>query len=146
MLHREKSFVAKQGVEKTTWYLIDASGKTLGRLASTIALILRGKHKPTYTPSADFGDGVVVINAEKVKVTGSKKARKTYKEHTMYTGGFRETPYRVMLERKPTFIITHAVEGMLPKTRNGHHMHRRLRVFAGTEHEMQAQQPIKVNI
>ena len=128
------------------WFVFDASGKTLGRFAAEIAKVLRGKNKPTYTPNADLGDGVIVINADKIKVTGRKAATKIYYKYTGYINGLRETPYREMLARKPEYVIEHAVHGMLPKNDLGHAMKKRLRVFKGTEHNMVAQQPIHVNI
>ncbi|NGX62610.1 MAG: 50S ribosomal protein L13 [Candidatus Anoxychlamydiales bacterium] len=128
-------------------YLFDATGKTLGRFASEIAKILRGKHKPSYTPNVDTGDAVIVINAEKIKVTGSKEARKVYRRHTGWLGGLRETPYRIMLKKNPKHIIKHAVKGMLPvKTRLARAQLKKLHVFKGAEHNMKAQKPIAVNI
>ena len=138
--------MAKTEEAKRQWFLLDATGKTLGRLASEIAKILRGKHKPTFTPHADTGDGVVVINADKVKVTGAKEAQKVYHHYTGYIGGHRETPYRTMMARKPTYILEHAVKGMVPRTRLGRAQMKRLRIFKGEEHGMAAQNPIAVNI
>jgi len=149
MSQRYKEFTTfMQKKEQTVhqWILIDAAGKTLGRFASEVARILRGKHKPTYTPHTDGGDGVIVINAEKIRVTGSKAAQKVYRHHTGYPGGMRETPYRVMQARKPGFSITHAVQGMMPRTKQGRAQMKRLRIFAGKEHHLTAQQPIKANI
>lgn len=131
---------------KQVWYVLDAAGKTLGRLASEVAKILRGKHKPNYTPYIDGGDGVIVINAEKIQVTGSKDAQKIYRYHTGAMSGMREIPYRTMMARKPHYIIEHAVKGMVPRSRLGRQQMKKLRVFAGTEHNMSAQQPIYVNI
>ncbi|MEN9654433.1 MAG: ribosomal protein [Chlamydiota bacterium] len=128
------------------WLLLDASGKTLGRFASEVAKILRGKHRPDYTPYVDCGDGVVIINAEKIRVTGMKHARKTYVKHTGYVGGLKEVPYNTMIARKPTFVLMHAIKGMMPKTRLGGQQVRKLRIFAGTEHTLQAQNPIPVNL
>lgn len=129
-----------------TWYLLDATGKTLGRFAAEVAKIIRGKHRPTYTPNIDNGDGVIVINADKIIVTGNKEANKLYRYYTGYMSGLREIPYRTMKARKPEYIITHAVEGMLPGSRLGNQLTRKLRVFAGAEHDMDAQKPIAVNI
>lgn len=129
-----------------TWLVLDASGKTLGRFAAEIAKILRGKHKPTYTEHIDGGDGVIVINAEKIRVTGAKEAQKLYRYYTGYMGGLREVPYRTMKARKPQYIIEHAVEGMMPRTRLARAQLKKLRVFAGGEHELAAQKPIQVNI
>jgi large subunit ribosomal protein L13 len=120
---------------------VDASGQTLGRLASEIARIVRGKHKPIYSPSADVGDYVIVINAEKVHVTGSKLEQKIYYRHSGYPGGLKEIPLRRMLEEHPTRVIEHAVRGMLPKNRLGRKMIKKLKVYAGTDHPHQAQQP-----
>lgn len=138
------TFAKKEEVVKR-WYLIDAAGKTLGRLSSEIAKILRGKHRVDFTPYVDCGDGVIVINASKVVVTGQKKARKIYRKHTGAPSGLREIPYQMMQARHPEYPIEHSVFGMLPKTRLGHQQQRRLRVFAGSEHEMTAQTPIIVN-
>lgn len=142
----QKSFIAKPHETKHDWFILDATGKTLGRLASEIAKILRGKHKATYTTFSDAGDGVIVVNAEKVRVTGAKEAQKIYRYHTGAMSGMREIPYRTMLARKPTYIVEHAVKGMMPQSRLAEAQLKRLRVFAGEEHEMHAQNPIKVNI
>ena len=128
------------------WLLVDAAGKTLGRLASEIAKILRGKHKADFTPHVDSGDGIIVVNAEKIKVTGRKDAQKIYRYHTGFIGGLRETPYRTMLARKPEYIIEHAVKGMMPRTRQGRAQLKRLRIVAGTKHDMEAQQPVTISI
>jgi large subunit ribosomal protein L13 len=133
-------------VHSRRWLLIDAKGKTLGRLASEIAKILRGKHKPDFTPHVDCGDGVVVINADKVVVTGAKEAQKIYRYHTGAMSGMREVPYRTMLARKPDYILWHAVKGMMPKTRLTEAQMKKFRVFAGEKHEMPSQSPIVVNI
>jgi large subunit ribosomal protein L13 len=128
------------------WFVFDASGKTLGRFASEISKILRGKHKPTYTSHSDVGDGVIVINAEKIMVTGSKSAQKVYRYHTGAMSGMREVLYETMIKRKPEYVIEKAVHGMVPRSRLGRQQVKRLRVFAGSEHDMQAQQPIQVKI
>lgn len=146
MQKQAKTFIPKKTEEKTNWFILDASGKTLGRLTSEIAKILRGKHKPTFTTYMDCGDGVIVINAEKVHVSGSKEAQKLYRYYTGHMSGLREIPYRVMKDRKPEYIIEHAIKGMMPKTRLGRQQLKKLRVFAGEEHNMIAQQPIQVNI
>lgn len=139
-------FLTKEDAEKDrNWFIFDAKGKTLGRFASEIAKILRGKHKTTFTPHNDCGDGVVIINAKEVAVTGSKEARKTYTRYTGNIGGLRETPFSVMRERKPDYIIRLAVKGMMPKTRLGNAQLKRLRIFAGSEHNMQAQQPQEIS-
>ena len=136
----------EQAVKDQKWLILDASGKTLGRFASEVAKILRGKHKTTFTSHVESGDGVIVINADKIVVTGNKEARKIYHYYTGAMGGLREVPYRTMKARKPDYIIFHAVKGMMPKTRLSEHQVRRLRVFAGTDHGMKAQNPIVVNI
>jgi large subunit ribosomal protein L13 len=141
-----KTFILNKNDIKPTWFVLDAAGKTLGRLASEIAKILRGKHKPSYTPYMDCGDGVIVINAEQIEVTGSKEAQKIYRYHTGAMSGMREVPYRTMRARKPQYIIEHAVKGMMPSSRLGRQQMKKLRVFAGKEHSMSAQQPITVNI
>ncbi len=128
------------------WFVLDAAGKTLGRFASEVAKILRGKHTPGFTPHNDVGDGVIVINVDKIAVTGSKAARKTYHYYTGYIGGLREVPYSVMLSRKPAYVIEHAVKGMMPRTSLARKQLKRLRLYTGAEHQMDAQQPIKVNI
>lgn len=136
----------KKEPHQQNWFIMDAKGKTLGRLASEIAKVLRGKHKPSYTPGADLGDGVIVINAEHVKVTGNKEAQKNYYTHTGFMGGLRETNLRTMRARKPDLIIWLAVKGMMSKCRLTNAQLKRLRVFAGTEHAMEAQKPIQINI
>jgi len=142
MKHPKTYFVTNEKAQKNhNWIVFDATGKTLGRFASEIAKILRGKHKVDYTPHIDNGDGVIVINADKIKVTGAKEAQKTYYHYTGYVGGARETSYRRMQERKPEYIIEHAVKGMVPKTKLGNSQLKRLRIFKGAEHNMQAQQP-----
>lgn len=146
-MHKEqKTFIPNKKETKLSWFILDASGKTLGRLTSEISKILRGKHKPTFTEFFDCGDGVIVVNAEKIKVTGSKEAQKVYRYYTGSMNGLREIPYRTMKARKPEYIIEHAVKGMMPKTRLGKQQVKKLRVFAGTEHDLAAQQPIQVNI
>lgn len=145
-LKQNKSFMAKKEEVQRRWFLLDAEGKTLGRLATEIAKILRGKHKPTYTPHVDTGDGVIIINAEKVVVTGAKEAQKVYRHHTGFIGGLKEIPYRTMMARHPERIIESAVNGMMPKTRLGRAQKKRLRVLVGADHDLAAKQPIAVNI
>lgn len=123
------------------WYVVDAEGKTLGRLASEIAKVLRGKHKPIYTPHMDTGDYVIVINAEKVKVTGKKLDQKIYYHHSGYVGGMKETTLKKMLADKPERVIELAVKGMLPKGPLGRQMYKKLFVYAGSEHKHEAQKP-----
>lgn len=145
-IRKSKTTLANPATYKRQWFVIDANGKILGRLASEIAKVLRGKHKPTYTMHEDAGDGVIVINAEKIKVTGNKEAEKIYRRHTGAMSGMRETPLYTMRAKKPTYIIEKAVQGMVPRSRLGRQQIKRLKVFAGAEHNLQAQQPIQVNI
>jgi large subunit ribosomal protein L13 len=140
-----KTTMANAQTYKRQWYVLDAEGKTLGRFASEVAKILRGKHKSTYTNHEDAGDGVIVINAEKIKTTGHKDAQKVYRYHTGAMSGMREVPFRTMQARKPEYIIEHAVQGMVPRSRLGRQQVKRLKVFKGSEHHLQAQQPIVVN-
>lgn len=123
------------------WYLVDADGMVLGRLASQVASILRGKHKPTFTPHCDTGDHVIIINADKIVLTGHKLDQKIYYHHSGYPGGLKATPYRKLLADKPEFVLKHAIVGMLPKGPLGRKMAKKLRIYAGAEHEHQAQQP-----
>ena len=136
-----KSYMARPRTVERKWYLIDAEGQTLGRLATEISRLLRGKDKPQYTPHVDTGDFVVVVNAEKVVVTGKKAEQKVYRRHSGYPGGLKETSYEVMLERKPTEILRRAVRGMMPKTRLGRQQLRKLKIYAGSEHPHEAQNP-----
>lgn len=144
--NRTLMLTKEQATASKNWVCLDAQGKTLGILAAEIAKILRGKHKVTFTPNVDCGDGVIVVNASKVKVTGSKEAQKIYRRYTGFIGGLRETPYRVMMDRNPTFILRHAVQGMIPKTRLGKAQLKRLRIFSEQEHDMHAQKPTHVAI
>ncbi|MCH5273044.1 MAG: 50S ribosomal protein L13 [Lachnospiraceae bacterium] len=136
-----KTFMASPATIERKWYVIDAQGQTLGRLSSEIAKILRGKNKPIYTPFIDTGDNVIVVNAEKVKVTGKKLDQKIYFNHSDYPGGMRETTLKEMLAKKPTDVITLAVKGMLPKGPLGRSMITKLHVYAGAEHPHAAQKP-----
>ena len=136
-----KSYMARPSSVERKWHLIDAEGQTLGRLAAEITCLLRGKNKPQYTPHIDTGDFVVVVNAEKVVVTGNKAEQKVYYRHTGYPGGLRETSFEAMLERKPTEILRRAVRGMMPKTRLGRQQLRKLKIYAGPEHPHEAQTP-----
>lgn len=129
-----------QNVERN-WYIIDAEGQTVGRLASQVASVLRGKHKPTYTPHVDCGDHVIVINAEKVVFTGKKLDQKLYRRHSGYAGGLKETKARDMMSNHPERVMMYAVKGMLPKNSLGRHMLTKLRVYTGTEHNHEAQKP-----
>ncbi|NLY89927.1 MAG: 50S ribosomal protein L13 [Firmicutes bacterium] len=123
------------------WYVVDANGKTLGRLASEVAKILRGKHKPSYSPHIDVGDYVIVVNAEKVVLTGKKIEQKKHITHSGYPGGVKVTPYRILLQKKPELVFTKAVRGMLPHNRLGRKMIKKLKVYRGPEHPHIAQQP-----
>lgn len=136
-----KCFLAKPNEVERAWYVIDAEGKTLGRLATEVAKLLRGKHKAIYTPSVDTGDYVIVVNAEKVVLTGKKLDQKLYRHHSQYPGGLKEVPYRNLFQQKPTQPLYLAVKGMLPKNSLGRQMLKKLKVYAGPEHNNQAQQP-----
>jgi large subunit ribosomal protein L13 len=136
-----KTFVVKQDDVQREWFLVDAEGQTLGRLASKIANILRGKHKPIFSPHNDSGDFVVVVNADKIHVTGNKMDQKMYYRHSGYIGGLKERTMREQLQRHPDEIITKAVKGMLPRNRLGRKIIKKLKVYAGPEHPHQAQQP-----
>jgi len=133
--------MAKKGEIEQKWYLVDAKGKTLGRLATRIAILLRGKHKPIFTPHVDTGDFVVVVNAEKVNLTGKKWEEKFYIYHTGYPGGLKSTSAGKVKKTKPQRLITMAVQGMLPKTKLGKKMIKKLKVYSGEAHPHQAQQP-----
>lgn len=137
----QKTFSLRPQDVQRKWYVVDATGKTLGRLASQIARILRGKHKPEYTPHVDCGDHVIVVNAEKVAVTGKKLDKKIYYWHTPYPGGLKQATLRQMLERRPERVIEWAVWGMLPHNRLGRRIFRKLHVYAGPHHPHQAQKP-----
>jgi large subunit ribosomal protein L13 len=136
-----KSYMARPLEVERKWYVVDAEGQTLGRLATEVARILRGKNKPQYTPHADTGDFVVVVNAEKVVVTGRKAEQKVYRRHSGYPGGLKTTTYEQMLERRPTEILRRAVKGMMPKTRLARQQLRKLKIYAGPEHPHAAQNP-----
>jgi large subunit ribosomal protein L13 len=136
-----KTYSAKPHEVERKWYVVDAEGKTLGRLATEIAKILRGKHKPIYTPHVDTGDYVIVINADKVRVTGKRLDQKIYYRHSGYIGGLKAVPLRRMLETHPERVIEHAVKGMLPKNRLGRKMYKKLKVYASPDHPHQAQKP-----
>jgi large subunit ribosomal protein L13 len=136
-----KTYSARTSDVDRKWYVVDAENQVAGRLASQVAAILRGKHKPTYTPHVDTGDFVVVINADKVRFTGKKETDKEYFRHTGYPGGVKITTPRYLRERKPTFMVENAVKGMLPKGPLGRQMLRKLKVYVGGEHPHSAQQP-----
>ena len=137
-----KTFMASPATIERKWYVVDAEGKTLGRLASQVAAVLRGKNKPTFTPSMDCGDYVIVINAEKVQLTGKKLDQKIYYHHSDYVGGMKETTLKEMLANKPERVIELAVKGMLPNNSIGRKALTRLRVYKGTEYDQQAQKPV----
>ena len=141
-----KSYIPNSETIERKWYVVDATGHTLGRLASEIAQILRGKNKPTYTPFMDTGDYVIVVNADKIKVTGKKLEQKTYFSHSGHVGGVRETTLAEMMAKKPTDVITLAVKGMLPKGPLGRSMIKKLHVYAGPEHPHAAQKPEALEI
>lgn len=136
-----KSYMASPATIERKWYVVDATGYTLGRLSSEIAKVLRGKNKPTYTPHIDTGDYVIVVNADKIKVTGKKLDQKIYYNHSEYVGGMKETTLRELMAKKPERVIEHAVKGMLPKGPLGRQMFTKLHVYAGPEHNHAAQKP-----
>ncbi|WP_418748090.1 50S ribosomal protein L13 [Frisingicoccus sp.] len=136
-----KSYMASPATIERKWYVVDAEGQTLGRLASQVASVLRGKNKPTYTPSMDTGDYVIVVNADKIKVTGKKLDQKIYYRHSDYVGGMKETTLKELLAKKPEDVINFAVKGMLPKGPLGRQMIKKLHVYAGPEHNHAAQKP-----
>ena len=138
-----KTFVATPSNIERQWLVIDAEGKTLGRLATEVARLLRGKHKPTYTPFADTGDYVIVVNASKMVLTGKKLDQKLYRHHSGFPGGMREIDYKTMMDKKPEKVLEIAVKGMLPKNSLGRQMFRKLHVYAGPEHEQAAQKPVE---
>lgn len=141
-----KTFMASPSTIDRKWYVVDATNMTLGRLASEVAKILRGKNKAIFTPHIDTGDNVIVINAEKIKVTGKKLDQKIYYHHTGYVGGLKETKYRKLLAEKPEFAIRRAVVGMLPKGPLGRQMAKKLKVYAGPNHDHAAQKPVKFDL
>ena len=136
-----KTIFVKDYEQKRDWYLIDAEGKPLGRVAAKVASILRGKNKPIFTPNCDTGDHVIVVNASKVVLSGKKLDQKKYYHHSGYPGGLKETAYRKLMAEKPEFAVKHAIVGMLPKGPLGRQMAKKLRVYAGPEHEHEAQKP-----
>ncbi|MEK7222564.1 MAG: 50S ribosomal protein L13 [Nitrospirota bacterium] len=136
-----RTYSAKETDIKRKWYVVDAEGKTLGRLATQVAIVLRGKHKPIFTPHVDTGDHVIVVNAEKIHLTGDKVRQKTYYRHSGYPGGLKSETVKDLLERKPYVIVERAIKGMLPKTKLGKQMGRKLNVYAGPTHPHKAQQP-----
>lgn len=141
-----KTYVTKASEVEREWFVVDAEGETLGRLATRVARVLRGKHKPSYSPSVDVGDYVIVLNADKVHVTGRKLDQKIYYRHSGYVGNLKRIPLREALERNPERVFEHAVRGMLPKNRLGRKMIKKLKVYAGAEHPHEAQQPKPLEI
>ena len=139
-----KTFMASPATIDRKWYVVDAEGMTLGRLASEVAKVLRGKNKPIFTPHIDTGDYVIVVNAEKIKVTGKKLNQKVYYSHSEYVGGMKETTLAEMMAKKPEKVIELAVKGMLPKGPLGRSMIKKLHVYAGSEHAQQAQKPVEL--
>ena len=142
------TFIASAAIiaEHARWHLIDADGRVLGRIASTAARLLQGKHKPIYTPFLDTGDHVVVVNAARVKLTGRKEDQKIYRQHSGFEGGLREERARLVRQRKPERLVEEAVHGMLPKTKMGEAMYRKLKVYAGPDHPHAAQKPSKLEV
>ena len=136
-----KSYMANPSTIERKWFIVDATGHTLGRLASEVANVLRGKNKPVFTPHVDTGDYVIIINAEKIKVTGKKLDQKIYYNHSDYVGGMKETTLKDMLAKKPTYVVEHAVKGMLPKGPLGRQMMSKLQGYAGENHGHEAQKP-----
>ena len=136
-----KTYMAKGETVERNWYVVDAENMVLGRLSSQVAAILRGKHKPTYTPHVDTGDHVIIINAANVRLTGNKLDQKFYRYHTLYAGGLRETSYRKLMATRPEKAFELAIKGMLPKNAMGRQMFKKLHVYAGAEHEQAAQKP-----
>ena len=141
----QKTYAMKASEISRKWYVVDAEGKVLGRLATEVARIIRGKHKPTYTPHVDTGDFVVVVNAEKVGLTGKKLLQSTITTHSLYPGGLKTLTYQEVLERRPERLIERVVWGMLPKTKLGRDMYRKLKVYAGPSHPHQAQKPEQID-
>lgn len=140
------TFMEKKETVERKWYVVDAEGQTLGRLATKVAMVLNGKHKATYTPHIDCGDYVIVVNADKIKLTGNKLMDKKYYNHSGYPGGLRERNAKTMIEKYPEEMIERAVKGMLPKGRLGRAMNKKLFVYAGPDHKHQAQKPIELKI
>jgi len=141
-----KTYDAKKGEVEQSWFVVDAESKVLGRLATRVADVLRGKHKPIYTPYVDTGDFVVIINAEKIHLTGTKMENKKYYRHSGYPGGLKTTTPAELLRKKPEAIIMNAVKGMLPKTKLGRQQFKKLKVYAGKDHPHQAQQPSELKV
>ena len=141
-----KSYMAKPGEVERKWYVVDADGQVFGRLASKVAVILHGKNKPEYTPHVDTGDFVIVINADKLVLTGKKLEQKVYRSHSGYPGGLKETKYKELMDKKPEFALYEAVRRMLPKNKLGRKMLKKLRVYRGAEHGHEAQKPEAIEL
>jgi large subunit ribosomal protein L13 len=141
-----KTYAVKASDIERSWWVVDATDQTLGRLATRVATLLEGKHKPTYSPHLDTGDHVVVLNAAKIRVTGDKLRQKSYFRHSGYPGGLREESLGALLERKPELVVERAVKGMLPQNRLGRAMFRKLKVYRGADHPHQAQQPAPITL
>ena len=141
-----KTYMANAQTVERKWYVVDAAGVPLGRLASQVAAVLRGKNKPTFTPNVDCGDYVIVVNCDKVALTGKKAQKKLYTYHTGYIGGLKQTPYGEMLAKKSDVVVMEAVKGMLPKNSLGRQMLKKLRTYKGAEHKQQAQQPAELKL
>ena len=141
-----KTFLAKANEVDRKWYLVDAEGKNLGRVASAVASILRGKNKPIFTPHVDTGDYVVIVNAEKINITGHKAEQKYYKRYSGYAGGLKEISYKDMLEKHPERILEHAIKGMLPKNSLGKQMFKKVKIYVGPEHKNGAQNPQPIEL
>jgi large subunit ribosomal protein L13 len=140
------TYFEKPADVRATWHLVNAEGRTLGRLAARVAGILRGKHRPTFTPHVDMGDHVVIVNAEKIQLTGRKMKRKLYRHHSNYPGGLKTTTAELLFRKDPTLLLTKAIEGMLPKNPLGKHMATKLRVYVGPDHPHQAQRPAPISL
>ena len=141
-----KTFMANESTIKREWFVVDAAGKRLGRLSTEVATILRGKHKPTYTPHVDCGDYVIVVNADKIELTGKKWNDKMYYTHSNYPGGLTEKTAKVLMQEKPTKMVELAIKGMLPKTKLGNQMYKKLFVYAGPDHKHMAQKPVNMEL
>lgn len=146
MANMNKTYMPKSEEVNRKWYVVDATDMVLGRLASQVAAILRGKNKPEFTPHVDTGDFVIIVNCDKVQLTGKKLEQKYYRYHTGYVGGLKEVQYKKLMKEKPEFAVYKAVKGMLPKNTLGAQMLRKLKVYAGAEHEQQAQKPEELNL
>ena len=142
----QPSYQAKKGQVKREWYLVDAEGYTLGRVASRVSKILQGKHKPTYTPHVDTGDFVIIVNADKINLSGKKEAQKVYRHYSGYPGGLKEISYEKMITRQPEKVLRLAIKGMMPKTILGKQMMKKLKIYSGPNHPHQAQNPKKIDL